>query len=173
MKYIKLPFLLFLTSCAHQSVEVVNNIAPSTLFIAQGNEQVNINWWENFEDKDLTAYVKQGLQDNLSLKANDLRLKSTAIDAKIADADLYPTLNLSSSAATSFDDFGKVENASLSLSSSWELDLWGQIDANINIIDFLAQVGATTSKGDATRKDTCKTKPVPNRTTHKDQRRQR
>ena len=132
MKYITLFFIILLTSCAHKNVEVENKIDPTTSFIINGEGGANINWWESFDDDELSELVKQGLQDNLSLKANDLRLKSTAVDAKIAGAELYPTLNLSSSAATDFDDFGKVENASLSFSSSWELDVWGQIDANIN-----------------------------------------
>jgi len=111
---------------------VVESIASSASFIAQGDAQVNIRWWHSFDNEYLSSLVKQGLQDNLSLKAKDLRLKSSAIEAKIATVDLYPTLNLTSSASSSFDDVGEFNSAFFGLSSSWELDLWGRIDSNID-----------------------------------------
>jgi outer membrane protein TolC len=132
MKFIKFSVFLLLTSCAQHHEVVVEGIATSTSFIDQGDVQVDTQWWRSFNNDDLSALVQQGLQDNLSLKAKDLRLKSTEIDSQIASGDLYPTLNLSSSASTSFDDFGDISSASLGFSSSWELDLWGRIDANIN-----------------------------------------
>jgi outer membrane protein TolC len=132
MKFIKFSVLLLLTSCAQNPEIVVKDIASSASFIAQGDAQVDTQWWRSFNNDDLSALVQQGLQDNLFLKAKDLRLKSTEIDSQIASGDLYPTLNLSSSASTSFDDFGDLSSASLGFSSSWELDLWGRIDANIN-----------------------------------------
>lgn len=130
MKLIKTFFILILSGCAQQNDIAIENIEFSTSFIDQGNSELDIRWWHSFKNEELTQLVSKGLQNNLSLQARDLRLKSSAINAKIAGADLYPTLNLNASTSSKFDDFGDVTNASLGLSSSWELDLWGGIAAN-------------------------------------------
>lgn len=130
MKFIPIILLLLLTACAQKNDVVIEDINLSTSFVYQGDKKVDINWWQSFQNIELTQLVEQGLEGNLSLKASDLRLKSSAIEANIAGADLYPTLNLTSSASSSFKDFGNVNNASVGVSSSWELDLWGRITAN-------------------------------------------
>lgn len=129
MKFIKTLLILSLTSCAQQNDIIIEDINFSTSFIAKGESQLDIKWWHSFNNANLTALINQGLQDNLSLKAKALRLKSNAIGIQIAEADLHPTLNLTTSAAS---DFEGSHDASLGLNSSWELDLWGGIEANIN-----------------------------------------
>jgi outer membrane protein TolC len=124
--------MLILSGCAQQNDVVVENIEFSTSFIENGESQFDISWWLSFKNEELTQLVAQGLQENLSLKARDLRLKSSAINANIASVDLYPSLNLNTSTSSTFDNLGDVNSASLGLSSSWELDLWGSISANEN-----------------------------------------
>jgi len=132
MKFINILLFLTLTACAHKNDIVIENIDFSTSFVEQGNAELDINWWRSFNNEGLSQLVTQGLQENLSLQARDLRLKSSAINAKIAGADLYPTLNLNANTSSDFDDFGDVSSTSFGLSSSWELDLWGGIAANEN-----------------------------------------
>jgi NodT family efflux transporter outer membrane factor (OMF) lipoprotein len=132
MKIIILFFILFLTSCAQQVELAIENIDYSTSFIEQGHGKIDRSWWHSFENDELSRLVTQGLQDNLSLKAKDLRLKSSAINAQIAGADLYPTVNFNANTSSSFDNFGDVNSGSFGISSSWELDLWGGIAANEN-----------------------------------------
>jgi NodT family efflux transporter outer membrane factor (OMF) lipoprotein len=124
--------MLILSGCAQQNDVVVENIEFSTSFIENGESQFDISWWLSFKNEELTQLVAQGLQENLSLKARDLRLKSSAINANIASVDLYPSLNLNTSTSSTFDNLGDVNSASLGLSSSWELDLWGSISSNEN-----------------------------------------
>lgn len=124
--------MLILSGCAQQNDVVVENIEFSTSFIENGESQFDISWWLSFKNEELTQLVAQGLQENLSLKARDLRLKSSAINANIASVDLYPSLNLNTNTSSTFDNLGDVNSASLGLSSSWELDLWGSISANEN-----------------------------------------
>jgi len=130
MKIIVLFILLSLTACAQKIEPTIENVEYPTSFIQQGSSELDISWWNSFESEELSQLVNQGLQDNLSLKARDLRLKSSAINAKIAGADIYPTLNLNANTSTNFDNFGDFDSASLGFSSSWELDLWGGIGAN-------------------------------------------
>jgi len=132
MRYIKFCLILILSGCAQQKDVVVENIDFSTSFIDKGDSKLDIRWWHSFKNEELTRLVAQGLQENITLKARDLRLKSSAINTKIAGADLYPTLNLNGTTSSKFDDFGDVNSASFGLSSSWELDLWGGLEASEN-----------------------------------------
>lgn len=125
-----LVFLLF--SCAQNNNVVIEKVEHVTSFIEQGNAELDISWWRSFNNEELTQLVAQGLQDNLSLKARELRLKSSAIDARTAGADLYPDLKLTSNGTTPIDDLGNIKTASFGLVSSWELDLWGKIAASEN-----------------------------------------
>jgi len=126
---IKLFLLINLVSCAQHYKVDVERIEPSISFIAQGDAQVDIRWWHSFENEGLSSVIKQGLKNNLSLKAKDLRLKSTAIETNIARADLQPTLNLTSNSTYNFYE---SNTANLAVNSSWELDFWGGIEASIN-----------------------------------------
>jgi len=135
MKLINIPLtslVLVLTACTNNSAINVDNIELPTKFVSQGSVQVDVKWWHSFEENELTDFIEQGLQDNLSLKARELRLKSSAIDAEMAGANLYPDLDLNTSGTMPIDDLGNIKSASLGLSSSWELDLWGRIAAGEN-----------------------------------------
>ncbi|MFT6917728.1 MAG: multidrug efflux system outer membrane protein [Cognaticolwellia sp.] len=132
MKYIKFFIMLILSGCAHQNDITIENIESSTSFIARGETKLDIRWWQSFRSEELTQLVAKGLQQNLSLKAYDLRLKKSAINGKIASTVLYPTLNLDATTSSNFDDVGGDNSASFGLSASWELDLWGSIAANEN-----------------------------------------
>ena len=132
MKIIPLIFVFFVSSCAQHNDIIIDNIAFSTTFKADGHSKLDTRWWHSFENDDLTQLITQGVQENLSLKARELRLKSSAIDMEIARADYFPDLNLSSSATSDFSDLGRISSASFSVSSSWELDIWGSIAATEN-----------------------------------------
>lgn len=125
-----LSMLLF--SCAKKNAIVIDSVDQTTLFIEQGSSKLDRDWWNSFASDELSQLVSQGLKDNLSLKSQDLRLKSSKISADIAGANLYPDLKLAASGSTPFDDIGHVKNSSFGVSSSWELDLWGSLAASEN-----------------------------------------
>jgi NodT family efflux transporter outer membrane factor (OMF) lipoprotein len=99
-------------------------------------------WWHDFGDPRLDDLVERALAANLDLEAAAARLDAAAARARIAASDQLPTLDaglrasrqkqlyiglpvpgrsgILSSTATSYG---------LSLSSSWELDLWGRLRA--------------------------------------------
>jgi len=129
MNFKILFFLFLLSACSQTNDFVIDNTEFSAPFITQGNSELDIRWWHSFNNEELTELVSQGLKDNLSLKSHDLRLKSSALNVNLARADFYPTVNLNSNASSTFDDLGNINNASLGLSSSWEIDLWGSIEA--------------------------------------------
>lgn len=132
MKILMLFYVFLLSSCAQQSKVVVDNIEFSTSFIEQGTSELDTRWWHAFNNKELTKLIAYALQENLSLQARELRLKSRAIEAEISGADHYPDLNLTANAATKFNQLSGINSASLGLTSSWELDIWGSITASEN-----------------------------------------
>jgi NodT family efflux transporter outer membrane factor (OMF) lipoprotein len=140
--HFKVIFFIFtLSSCTLTNEISVEEVDYPNSFINEGHQNLDINWWNSFNNDELSQLVSQGLKDNLSLKAQDLRLKNSAINANIAEADFYPTLDFNTSASSSFDDFGDISNASFGLSSSWELDIWGGIAAveNKAVWDYKSQ----------------------------------
>jgi len=132
MKFLSIFFLLTLTACAHKKAVVIEALNLPSSFVKQGRAGVDNHWWESFNNAQLTYFVKRGLADNLSLKSQELRLKSSKVSAEISGANLYPDLKLVVSGTAPFDDITYIKNASFGLSSSWELDVWGSLAASEN-----------------------------------------
>jgi NodT family efflux transporter outer membrane factor (OMF) lipoprotein len=125
--------LMLVSACSMQRELLVEDVEPSTSFIAQGQKALDIRWWQSFNNEELTLLVEQAINDNLSLQASALRLKSSAIAAQVAGADLYPSLSLTSSATSKINgegNFGDISSGALGLSASWELDIWGALAAD-------------------------------------------
>ncbi|MDO6487574.1 TolC family protein [Colwellia sp. 6_MG-2023] len=133
MKIIILILTSLLLGCAHKNNIIdIDSAALPESFIKQGSSEFDIHWWNSFGNKELTQFINQALDKNLSLQANKLRLKSSEISSKIAGAAHYPDLNSTANASSDFDNFPDIDTASLGLTSSWELDIWGSISANEN-----------------------------------------
>ncbi len=117
--------------------------APKT-WVAKAAEAGNVegDWWLRFQSPDLNTVVAQTLERNPDLRAAEARLAAAASLARIAGADLYPTLGIDFAASRqrqvfvgfpiptssgvpsqTFNSFG------VGLSTSWELDIWGRIRA--------------------------------------------
>ncbi len=104
-------------------------------------------WVDQFQDKDLSAFVREALENNRDLKAARARLEIALANAKIAGADLYPQINGNFTNRRSKQNFigfpfsgpggggggGILSNTNnqfgLSLDISWEVDLWGRVKA--------------------------------------------
>ena len=99
-------------------------------------------WWDAFGDEDLAALVDEALLFNRDLVASSTRVEGAAAQARIAGADLFPTVDASGAVNRSQQVFvglpipgtGGVSQAlatsyGVSLDVSWELDLWKRIAA--------------------------------------------
>ena len=118
-------------------------------------------FWETFESADLDRFVSAALDDNPDLRVSLARLDQAANQARIAGADLVPTLDFGVGGRrerrnfVGFPDFGGGDDVlstttnsfGASLSTSWELDLWGRVrsredaaqaDAQAAVEDFMA-----------------------------------
>ena len=106
--------------------------------------QIDVEWWSDFDDPGLSAAVDTALERNYDLQAAAARLEQAAADARIASADLQPSVQTSYTGSRRKQNFvgfpipgaeGRVlstvsSNQGVSLDVSWELDLWGRLRAN-------------------------------------------
>lgn len=106
--------------------------------------EIDSEWWNDFEDPGLSVVVARALERNYDLQAAAARLEQAAADARIASANLQPTVQASYAGSRRKQNFvgfpipgseGRVlstisTNQGVSLDVSWELDLWSRVQAN-------------------------------------------
>ena len=112
--------------------------APPALDLPKGSAaQPSLeHWWTEFNDPRLTALVDEALANNLDLRAAMTRIDAARAQVKLAQQDLYPTLDLNAGAGRSRSTqvgsvplfgFPPVNNDyRLGLNASYEVDLWGK-----------------------------------------------
>lgn len=98
-------------------------------------------WWESFGDPSLDRVIELALENNQVLRVAAARLDRAAADARIAGADLKPSIAAGFNASRRRQNFiglplpggGVLTSTSTSLGvsidTSWEVDLWGRIRA--------------------------------------------
>jgi NodT family efflux transporter outer membrane factor (OMF) lipoprotein len=110
--------------------------------LAEG--RVDPTWWESFGSPELNETIQTAIERNWDLQAAVARVRQAEAQARIAGADLKPNVNASLDAAKRKQNFiglpipgappGSVLSSTsttlgLSLSLSWEIDLWGRLGA--------------------------------------------
>jgi NodT family efflux transporter outer membrane factor (OMF) lipoprotein len=95
---------------------------------------VPVDWWTLFRDPALDALVREALRNNHDVKEAAARIQSARAVARMAGADLLPTVGLGTSAARARTPGPLGEPVSqnrlnASLTVGWEVDLWGRIRA--------------------------------------------
>jgi NodT family efflux transporter outer membrane factor (OMF) lipoprotein len=102
------------------------------------NALMGADWWRDFADPHLEALVAEALANNLDLQAASARLDFAAATARIAGADLKPSIGLGidagrqqfNPAALGFTGGSRTFTTyGISLDTQWEVDLWGRIRA--------------------------------------------
>lgn len=86
-------------------------------------------WWEVFGDPTLNRLEEQLALDNQNLKAAYARYRQALAQAEMVGAAFFPDLTgqLGVVRGKSGNTRGETTTRNVSLSSSWELDLWGRI----------------------------------------------
>src|SRR5947208_2833571 len=111
--------------------------APPQLDLPAGTANPALEqWWGAFNDPMLTGLVDEALAKNLDLRAAIARIDTARSQVKLAQADLYPTINLGVDAnrnrvtqVGSVPLFGlpPVNNDyRVGVNASYEVDLWGK-----------------------------------------------
>jgi NodT family efflux transporter outer membrane factor (OMF) lipoprotein len=106
-----------------------------------GRELLAENWWTTFGDPELDAIIEAALLRNYDLQAAAARLGQAEAMARMAGADLKPSIGLNLGASRAKQNFvgfplpgGGVPSTTSTRSSAsvdiyWEVDLWGRIRA--------------------------------------------
>ncbi len=104
--------------------------------LAATEEGVATGWLVTFQDPVLESLVLEALVHNRDLQIAAARIEAARAGARVAGADLYPTLgaNLGASRQKTNQFGGGVpiqpitfDNYNIGLSSTWELDVWGRV----------------------------------------------
>jgi multidrug efflux system outer membrane protein len=93
------------------------------------------NWWEVFQDPELNHLETFALESNQELRAAIARVTQARASARVARADLLPTLTLAPSyerqrySPNQNPSFGPItaNTFSVPLDLSYEIDIWGRV----------------------------------------------
>ena len=110
--------------------------APSTSqaqALSQASDQSRATWpwWTILQDPELNRLQDELLQSNPSLLVLSAQARQAQAALASAQASLWPSLNLNTSATRSANQLAAVQGTSYMLSAplTWEVDLWGRLDA--------------------------------------------
>ncbi len=122
---------------------------PETLpatFSQQGEAPLPARWWEAFNDPQLSALITEALQENPSLQATRQRLRAAVAVARQSDADSALSLDASANGSVTRQQQSSRQSDSqsltLGLAASYEVDLWGGIEATQRAAHLDAEASA-------------------------------
>ena len=151
MKKYFLLFVIILNGCASKKAmspdKIINIPTPTSWELNISNSIQQENWWNEFNDSTLNEFLDEFLNNNINLEKTMLNTRKVKQGAVIATGTLLPTISIGSSGAESEQNtagfppffstlFGQSsdevsvftqENFNLSLSTQWEIDLWGKL----------------------------------------------
>lgn len=87
-------------------------------------------WWSSFDDPVLDRLIEKAQASNKSLEAGLANIRSARAAVAVADADLLPQLSGSLSGSADSDSGFDTLSGSGRLSASYELDLFGSVEAS-------------------------------------------
>lgn len=93
-------------------------------------------WWQSFGSPVLTGLIEQALQDSTDLRVAAERVRQAELALQQAGVSLLPGVGLSAGTSSTRSDPGAGDAStrrasSLSLSVSYEVDLWGRLAAGV------------------------------------------
>lgn len=107
---------------------------PDKFSLYTGESAPDRRWWLSMGSNELNRLIETSLSDNLSLRETWARLAQSRAVAAKAGASRFPDLTGTAGAGTSRRQSGTgastgAEAFSIGLASSYELDLWGRLQA--------------------------------------------
>jgi len=136
----KLGMMIFVASMSmvFSSCKVVqpyqlNEVMPNNLYRDALNQDsstiASIPWKQVFTDTILQSLIEEGIRSNLDLKIATSRVEQARANFKQSELTFYPTANINANTTLQKQTFsGDINHFyNLSLSSGWEIDLWGKL----------------------------------------------
>jgi NodT family efflux transporter outer membrane factor (OMF) lipoprotein len=99
-------------------------------------------WWEIFADAELSGLVERIDVSNQSLRAAEAQVRQAQAVSAGAQANLFPTLDLSGSVVRSRTGGATQTNRVIALDASWDADLWGRLRRALESSDASVQASA-------------------------------
>lgn len=145
-------FALVAAGCAAPPVEPprAEPVVPTQFAEAPaGLDALQPDWWNSFAAPELAALVEQTLAGSTDLAIAAERVRQAELAARNAGASLFPSLSGGASTADRYTDppgasGSSARSSGVSLSASYEIDLWGRLAANVDS----AQAALTGSRYD-------------------------
>ena len=138
MYIVLLSFLLLLTGCSISQKEPLKSTLtlPKTYTQPQ-NIHVNHKWWEEFNDLQLNNLIEIALTNNRNLKIALQNLKASAALVKVSASSQAVLLDGTASATRNLQNSSSHKNLfSLGLAASYEVDVWGRLEAQERASQF-------------------------------------
>lgn len=149
-KLISIFIIVFFVGCTQTpEIERPNLVAiqtekfknsPEDTEKPEENSEKDISkWWTRLDDPESEKLVEKLLSQNFDIQAAYARLRQAIAGATIAGADLYPTLSGNFDAsrrkspplAAGLGTGKPINNFDLSLSTQWQLDLFGRTQSDL------------------------------------------
>lgn len=112
---------------------------------ADAGVAIEQRWWSQFGDSALDRVIDEALARNNNLAAATIRVRRAQLQADLARNALVPSIgaSVSSGVSQSLKSGGPSSRSnSASLSSSYEVDLWGRLDSQRDAAVWQAQATA-------------------------------
>lgn len=156
-----------LASCAATPTarpDVVQNIPATFTSKARTDAQaepVDDKWWKSFGDPRLNALVEEAVQESPSIGQVIAQIEQARAQARISRSDLLPQVGagLAASGTGGKGAAGIGDSFDLSVSVSWEADLWGKLSAQnaASRADYLASIATLRATRQAVAAQTVRT----------------
>lgn len=133
-----LLILIVMASCnVSKKYQRPDNIAVNNLYRGINTSDTttiaDIPWMQLFPDTALQSLIRQGLANNLNLQIAVIRIKKAAANLRQSGQAFLPSLSANASATekklntTQGAGVLAAQSYELSLTSSWEADIWGKL----------------------------------------------
>jgi len=129
-----------MTSCSRKSMQVSTPFDTPERFSLSGSEKMPDRWWTSFGDPVLNSMLDSALNSNFTLKSAWQQLLAARAVVDRESSFLLPDFDLTLQGGISRPqpDFVGGENMQLRLSTSYEIDLWGRLRANLEAQSYRA-----------------------------------
>lgn len=126
---------LLLSGCALKTEELPNEMVIEKLYGEQKDQNISETWWRDYNVEALTILVENALSHNHDMISALEKIKQAELQLRIAGVSLFPSASLSASTSSKHstsvlgNDWQTNRSSGISLGVSYEIDLWGKIDA--------------------------------------------
>jgi len=99
---------------------------PDKWVSPSGTGDVTDNWLTSFHDDQLTVAVAEAIANNPDLRVGAARVEQAMLYAKLAGAQLYPSVDLLAKGGGGLGGDGSGLSGAI-IRATWEMDLWGRV----------------------------------------------